>query len=142
MYTQNKRMDHDALLNLRTAVEFSPENIPLRLILAQTLLSAMAFAEAEEEYKKVVALSPGNITAKCGLARACYEQKKFQVACVILEDICMLDDTPAESLLMLARLLLAENDADGASIQYRRAIFKDKKIQNKELDLMFSSDKF
>ncbi len=134
-------MDHDALLTLRTAVEFSPENISLRLILAQTLLSAMAFPDAEEEFKKVISLNKKNIAAKCGLARACYEQKKFSVAVVVLEEICEHEEAPAESHLMLARLLLAEKDTENACAQYERAVFKDHKIQNNELDLIFSSDK-
>src|SRR5262249_39615287 len=45
---------------LREALKLSPDNLPLRQHLAETLLGLARFAEAEHEYRQALALAPDN----------------------------------------------------------------------------------
>ena len=60
---------------LREALKHSPDNLPLRLHLAETLMGFARFEEAEKEYRLAAAAS-GDASCKLGLANAFYQQGK------------------------------------------------------------------
>ena len=70
---------------LREAVRLSPDNLPLRRHLAQSLLGIGRFDEAEKEYKSAIAQWPESADLKLGLAMAFYQQGKNSAALVIVE---------------------------------------------------------
>ena len=108
----------DAERALRDALVVSPENVPLRLHLADTLLRNGRAADAETEYREAVALSPTSVTAQLGLAAAFFQQGKLGEATVIVEAI--LERAPhAATLVLHARLLLAE----GRMVEASASIF-------------------
>ena len=47
-------MDENTIASLRTALELSPDNVPLRKLLAETLLSLNRLDEAEIEYSTLI----------------------------------------------------------------------------------------
>src|SRR5262245_4720081 len=96
----------DALQALREAVQLSPENVPLRQHLADTLLSMNRPADAEKEYRQVLALAPNNQRLKVGLGHAFYQQDKYSQALVVIEDLLKSPDAPGSAYLLHARLLL------------------------------------
>src|ERR1051325_4645007 len=80
-------MSHETIKSLREALSFSPDNVPLRLHLAETLMQEALYAEAGVEYTEVLNRSYGNSKAKLGLAEAYFHQQKFSTAIIIYEEI-------------------------------------------------------
>ena len=115
----------DMIEGLRQAVRLSPDNVPLRQHLADTLLGMGMPADAEKEFRAALQLKPDDAKLKFGLARAFEQQGKGSAAIVVLEEIAKRPDVPAKARVLYARLLLAAgNDAD-ATRQYRKAIEAD-----------------
>jgi SpoVK/Ycf46/Vps4 family AAA+-type ATPase len=122
----------DAIRALRDALAHSPDNLPLRLHLADTLVSLGRYDEAEREYKSAVQASPGDPKPKLGLADAYLKSGKASAAMVIAEDLVKSPNPPAKAHLLLARLLFNAGDADRAARQYRRAIEADESLADSE----------
>jgi transitional endoplasmic reticulum ATPase len=123
----------DALEGLRQAVRVSPDNVPLRQHLADTLLGVGKPAEAEKEFRAALQLKPDDAKLKFGLARAFEQQGKASAAIVVLEEIAKRPDVPAKARVLYARLLLAAGHDDDAARQYRRAIEADPSLADLHL---------
>lgn len=113
------------LAALREAVNISPDNVPLRQHFADSLCEAGAFAEAVEEYRKALTLTPGSVSLKISLAKAFHRLGKDSEALVILESLTNQKDPPTAALLLLARVLLTRGDIEGGRRAYRRAVEAD-----------------
>src|SRR5207249_3142693 len=107
---------------LREALRLSPENLPLRQHLADTLVGLGRFDEAEQEYRQALAKSPNNDRLKIGLANVFYQQGKNSQALVIVEDLLKAPDTPARAYLLHARLLFRGGHVERAVHQYKEAV--------------------
>src|SRR5688572_32362965 len=94
----------DGLKSLRDALRLSPDNVPLRQHLADTLLGMGRPAEAEVEYRHALNLAPDDARLKVGLATAFYQQGKHSHAIVIVEDLAKRADAPAKAHMLYARL--------------------------------------
>ena len=79
-------MTQSNIQNLREALEHSPGNTPLRLMLADALFEANEFLDAEKEYSQALQNAGGN-RAKMGLAQCFYQLKKYSACAIILEEI-------------------------------------------------------
>ena len=101
--------DLDFLLE---AVKASPDNLPLRKLLASALLKHRRFEEAEVEYKAALRMAPEDLGLQMGLAAAFLEQGKHALALVIMDDILALDMPPPAAWIIQARLLLAAGQAE------------------------------
>ena len=112
----------DVVRSLREALKVSPDNLPLRKHLAETLLSVGRPEEAEKEYRQALAQSPDDAALKLGLAQAFYQLGKNSAALVIVEELIGGRDTPARAYVLHARLLLRAGDAEGAAREYRKGI--------------------
>jgi len=123
----------DAVRALREALKFSPNNIPLRLHLAETLLSLARPEEAEKEFRDALALAPQDSQLKLGLARAFQQQGKISTAIVILEELTRQPNPPAQAFLLHARLLYREGEVEEAVREYHRAIELDPSQADAEL---------
>ena len=77
----------DSVRALRDALAHSPDNVPLRKHLAETLLGLGRAEEAEEEFRQVLARDRNNVELKLGLARAYHQQGKLSHAIVIVEEM-------------------------------------------------------
>lgn len=114
---------------LRQAVRLAPDNHALRLHFADTLGLYGYWAEAESEYRRVLAEMPQDGAAKIGLAKAFYQQDKNAAAMVIVEDILKLrGDNLAEAYVMHAKLLARSGDVDTAVRQYKKGIDQDPSV--------------
>ena len=118
---------------LRDALQLSPDNIPLRQHLADTLLGGGRADEAEKEYRHALALAPESERLKLGLASCFYQQGKYSQALVIVEDLLKKPDTPARAYVLHARLLLQAGEVPRAVRQYREAISLDPGAADGEL---------
>ncbi|TWU17630.1 ATP-dependent zinc metalloprotease FtsH [Novipirellula galeiformis] len=117
--------EDEALNGLREALKVSPNNLPLRVHLAQTLVSFGRFEEAAAEYRNALSLSPDHGEVKYGLASAYLSLGEQSKAMVILEDLCRSESAPAKAFIVLAKLLLGEGKVRDAVIQYKEGIQRD-----------------
>jgi AAA+ superfamily predicted ATPase len=123
----------DALSSLREALKHSPDNVPLRQHLAETLLNAGRGEEAAEEFRAALAQRPDDVKLKIGLAGAFYQQGKNSAAMVIVEDLVKQRDVPARATMLYARLLLRAGDVERSVRQYKKAVEADPNIADIEL---------
>ncbi len=122
--------NEESIQALREALKVSPDNAPLRIHLGDLLNSSAHYDEAEREYATALTLSPGNETAKLGLAYSCYQLGKYSQALVIVEDLIKRPQPPAKALIIYARLLLNDGEIEGARQAYNRGV----KIDNAAKD--------
>ncbi len=125
---------NDAINNLREALKISPDNMPLRMLLAETLMNHFQYADAEEEYKSALTLAPSDVKIKLGLATACYRQQKFSIAGVIVEELLHTPAPPPFTYVLHAHLLIKENKIMLASEEYRKALSLDASLHDDDLE--------
>jgi SpoVK/Ycf46/Vps4 family AAA+-type ATPase len=123
----------DPIQVLREALRVSPENIPLRQHLADTLLSRGEAGAAEREYAAGLEIKPDSRELKFGLARAFYQQGKDEPALSLMEDLVRLGEASAPILTLYARLLLRSGQAEQAVKQFRVALAQDPSLQESDL---------
>ncbi|HEX2861872.1 MAG TPA: AAA family ATPase [Lacunisphaera sp.] len=120
--------------SLRDALRFSPDNAPLLLHAADTLLLRGGHAEAEVLFKRTLALQPGHTPAMIGLASAFFQQGKQSAALVIVEDLMKAESPAPRALLLHARLALQAGEPELAARQYARARVADSSLVDPSLE--------
>ena len=123
----------DPFAPLREALAVSPTNVPLRLHLADSLLSAGRADEAEALCKDGLTRTPGEARLKLALARAYLRQGKHSAGIVVCEDLTRQGES-AEAYLLLARLLQLAGETDRATTAYRQAKDADPSIADPDLE--------
>ena len=123
----------DAIRALREALGYSPDNIPLRRLLADSLLKQGHFDEAEAEYRRALAQAPDDAEVKVGLAMAFAQQGKATHALVIVEELTKRPDAPARAYMLLSRFQLRAGDTQLAAANYRSAIDADPSLADADL---------
>src|SRR6187402_1031210 len=118
----------DAISPLRDALRHSPNNVPLRQHLADTLLAHNRGEEAEKEYREALALAPDNVSLQLGLARAFHQQGKQSHAFALIETLVQKSGAPARAFLLHARLLVGIGEVEHGIRQYRRAVEIDESV--------------
>ncbi len=118
---------------LREALRLSPENVPLREHLGNTLLSLGRPAEAEQEFLAGLKLAPNAAALKLGLARAYHQQGKNSHAFVVVEELLKQGNAPPRAYVLYARLLLAAGDVARAVAQYKLGVEADPSAGDREL---------
>lgn len=106
---------------LRAALKVSPENVPLRKHLAETLLGFGRADEAEREFRQAIAIAPSDVGCKVGLARAYLAQDRASHAIVVLEELVKQNAT-GQVRVLLARALARAGETDRARTQYRMGV--------------------
>lgn len=124
---------NDPFEKLREAIRRSPDNILIRQHLAEMLLERALYAEAEQEFRRAIALDSTNVELRVGLARAFYQQGKESEALVVIEEMMKRRDVPPEARLLNARLLLKRGDVPGAVAHYKAAIEDDPQLADEDL---------
>lgn len=127
-------MQEELIQNLREALKLSPQNIPLRLTLAEALLNNNLMQEAETEYKIVLDAEPQSIQAKSGLAKIYFSQQKYSTAIVILEDLIEMKPNDVSLLMLLSRSLLRNEEHTKAIDYYKQALQLNPSLLDEELD--------
>ena len=123
----------DPLESLREALRLSPDNIPLRVHLAEQLLAGGRGDEAIEQFKHALSSRPDDAKLKIGLATAYYQTGKNSPAMVIVEDLVKQRDVPAKATMLYSRLLLRAGDVERAVRQYKKAVEADPSVADIEL---------
>lgn len=119
--------------SLREALSLSPNNLPLRLLLADHLLKASLLDEAETEFRTVLTQDSHNKTAKRGLSKIYFEQKKYSTAIVILEELAD-QDNDVDLWILLSKASLRNEEPAKAIEYYKRALALNPAYKDEELD--------
>ena len=122
----------DPIAPLREALSVSPTNVPLRLHIAESLLTANRTDEAESLLKEGLSRTANDARLKLALARAYLKQGKYSAGIVVCE-VLVRGDAPAPALIVLARLLLRSGEPDKAADAYRKAVSADPSVADAEL---------
>lgn len=112
----------DQITQLRAALKASPDNLPLRQLLANTLLQVGRYEEAELEWKAALQINPHEETSKIGLAEAFWGQSKTSLGLVIMEEVTEKGNASAEAWLVFAKLLLQGGYGSEAIEAYNHCI--------------------
>ena len=127
-------MASDPLAALREAVAHSPDNLPLRQCLADTLLERGFADEAEAEYRIGLRMSPRHEGLRIGLARAFYRQGKASEALVIVEEMIKTGRAPGAAYLLSSRLLIHNGEIEQAVAHYKEAVSGDESLRDREIE--------
>jgi len=126
-------MDDSTIVSLREALEQSPDNSHLRLLLADSLLNLNRIEEAEVEYTTLLkTLSSTNV--KVGLATVFYKKGRYSACNVILEEVIANGNPELNIFVLYAKCLLKENSTGKAIAAYKRALAMDPDYFDEELD--------
>lgn len=127
-------MEDQTIQNLREALAVSPNNVPLRLHLAETLLAKNYLEQAIVEFQRVLK-QENNPKAKLGLAKAFYAFSDFSKCNVILEELRENGfNNSFEVLLLHTQALVKENLIADAIQTYQKVIQLNPDYTNQELD--------
>ncbi len=133
---------HDlALEALLEALQLSPENVPLRMHVAETLHRAGRSAEAERHFREAMNAAPGDDRVRLALARCYLDQGRTSHAAVLVELVLQRPTPPAEAYVLLARVRLREQEFNGARAAFRQAVERDPSLGSSDIarELGFSS---
>ncbi len=136
-------MDNNTINSLLEALKFSPDNLPLRFHLADTLLKSKRYEESEIQFIELVKQSPSS-QYKFGLSQVYFFKREFSKSIVILEDILNFEDH-FDSLILYAKVLLEEKSIGKAQKIYQRALqinpnYKDELLDNNLRSTNFNFD--
>lgn len=124
----------ETIESLKEAVRFSPDNLPLRMILADNLTASGRFEEAAAELTVALARAPQDKKIAVSLAQAFFQAGKHSQAQVIVEDLLKHDECPARAFVLNARLLLNEGKVAHAQENYQKAVSKDISMKDGSLE--------
>ena len=120
---------------LRAALGASPDNTLLRKMLAQKLLAAERFGEAELEFKEALRRAGGeDADLKIGLAETFQRQGKTSLGLVLIEELTQSGAPPARAWLVYAKLLLQAKQTLEAKSAYDRALLVDRSLRDALLE--------
>jgi len=125
-------MSQEMITSLQEALNVSPDNIPLRLHLAEILLKEKMYAEAAREFKEVLGRSYGNLKASHGLAETYFYMQKYSAAIVIYEELGNSLEIP--SLIHYIKCLVREHSLEAAQELYQKVLALNPGFKDDEID--------
>ncbi len=128
------KMDQNQLQALQEALQFSPDNIPLRKHIAGLLYQQQAFEEAEGHFKIILKSQPGDLDSKLGLAGCFLGLNKISSAIILLEDLIKENPPSVPALLLYSRSLLEDGAQAQASEVYQQALQLDPNANDEALE--------
>ena len=108
-------MDNNTIESLREALKVSPNNIPLKLHLANILVHAERLDEAEKEFSELITLTD-DAESKTGLANVFYLKGEYSKCNVILETLIHNENNDFDTLILYAKALIKEKSLEKAKV--------------------------
>lgn len=125
-------MANELINNLLDALKHSPDNIPLRLQVADLMVQEKMYAESAAQYQQILEKSYGNTKAQLGLATCYYYLQKNSAAIIIYEQLqphLSLDDQ-----VRYIKCLIKENSIQQAISLYQQLIALHPDFKDEEID--------
>jgi len=118
---------------LRAALDGSPDNIPLLLLVAQACEEEFELVEAREHYDQVLSLDSENVEAAVGVARLLDLDGHTSEAILRLEALTARSPQAAAAWLLWAKLALKEGEGGEARRLYDEAVKLDGTLRDDDL---------
>jgi transitional endoplasmic reticulum ATPase len=125
-------MRNEMIDSLLEALQVSPDNIPLRLQVAQLLLKDRSYSEAAEQFQIVLEKNYGNIKAHSGLAECYFHLNKYSAALIIYEQLG--ENLTFQDEVLYVKCLIKEKALDQAIAIYQRIIAIQPDFKDEEID--------
>src|SRR5580765_591337 len=125
-------MSNELINNLLDALKLSPDNVPLRLQVADLMLNEKMYAESAAQYQQILEKSYGNTKAQLGLATCYFYLQKNSAAIIIYEQLqqfLSLDDQ-----VHYIKCLIRENSIQQAINLYQQLIVLNPSFKDDEID--------
>lgn len=123
---------NDHIKSLQEALQVSPDNVPLRLHLAEVLLREKLYADSADQYSEVLSRSYGNAKAKLGLAEAWFYQQKYSAAIIIYEELY--PNLPSDAMVFFVKCLVREHSLQQAVEVYQKVVALNPDFRDEEID--------
>ncbi len=128
---------NDPTAPLHDALRVSPDNLPLRRHLAETLAKLGRHAEAEPQFRQVLsemdAHDPAGDAVRLSLGESYLAQGKLSHADVLADLVTRRQGAPALAFLLVARIRLAEKDPKAAQTAFDRACRLDGSVRDSDV---------
>ncbi len=131
-------MNQNQIESLREALKFSPDNLPLRKMLADGLLNLANYSEALAEYKEAIKQAPADNDLKFSLAICYFHLKNHSTSRFLVEELLENNARDAKSHLLLSKNLLELNELMDAKKHYDKAIELDNALINNDFDAVLN----
>jgi SpoVK/Ycf46/Vps4 family AAA+-type ATPase len=125
-------MENEIIRNLLEALEFSPDNIPLRLQVADMMMKERLYEDAAKQYQLVLDKQYGNNRASAGLAASYYQRQKYSAAIVVYEQIA--GGLTREDQVLYIKSLIKENSIEQAIAVYQELLGQYPDFADDEID--------
>ncbi len=125
---------NEGIEQLIEALSFSPDNIPLRLHLAELMVKGFMLDDAAAQYQEVLNRNYGNDKARKGLASVFYKQKKYSAAILVYEALVADNRLAGEELIPYVKCLVKENSHNEAIEIYKKVLQQNPNFKDEELD--------
>jgi len=126
--------DDQTLAALRAALAVSPDNVPLRTHLADTLFQANRFDEARLEFHEILQREPANAGTLASLAAIFLEQDRAEEAAARAIEALRVDARHAKAQFILARAQWRLGQKEKAQKSYQLAKSYDASLADAEFE--------
>ena len=127
----NKNQDIESLIE---AISSSPDNLPLRIMLAGKYLHFGRLDESETEYQTVLNYDSNHLKAKEGLAEIYFRRGKYSAVIVIVEELMARKVASERMMVICAKSLVREKSIEYAQEIYEKILDNNPDFEDKELD--------
>lgn len=125
---------------LRESLRVSPDNVPLRRMVAEVLIALRRYDEAEKEARTALQYDCDDNASKRILAEVYLQRGQFSMGLVLVEDVLRADPDDAAMCLIHARLLQRGGSPADARAAYRKARALDPSLQDADLDALAAGE--
>ena len=127
-------MNKQDIESLKEAIEKSPDNLPLRILLAGKYLQIGKLEEAEAEYQQVLNIDSEYIKAKEGLAEIYFRRGRYSGVIVIVEELMSRNKASERMQIICAKSFVREKSIEQAQEIYEKILDENPDFEDKELD--------
>ncbi len=124
---------NEMIKNLIEALNLSPDNVPLRLQVANLMMGEKMYTEASEQLSEILKRSYGHSTAQVQLAECFYHLEKYSAALIIFEQLNF-SQLPVQSAALYVRCLIKEQSIEQAIDLYKQLLMQHPDFSDSEID--------
>ncbi len=125
---------NEGIEELKEALSFSPDNVPLRLHLAELMVKGYMLDDAAQQYQEVLNKNYGNTKARKGLASVYYKQKKHGAAILVYEALMTDNSLNWEEMVPFVKCLIKEHSTGEAVEVYKKILQQNPGFKDDEID--------
>src|SRR4249920_459970 len=125
---------NEIIEQLKQAVNISPDNIPLRMHLAEMMLQQNLLTDASEQFSEILKREHHNGKALSGLADIYFKQNKYSAAIILFEQLQQQAALSFDNKIKLVHCLLKEDSIVQAKEIYAQALAEQPNFRDTEID--------